>query len=227
LSIFEAQSYLLKQIIKIALVDDHMVMRSALANYLKDVPGFKVLFDVGTLSDMQCRLNWDDKPDVLLMDYSMKNEKGPDGIIYIRETLGDEMSILGLSMHQDPRIVNEVIESGANGYLFKGIDIDEMERAIRSVHLNGFYINEFTKSIVRGEHYAKRPQNVVDMLTSTEKSIIVGICKEESSEDIGTKLNLTLNTIKTYRKKILRKIGAKNTAGVVVYAIRHDIYLIH
>ena len=202
-------------------------MRSALANYLKDVPGFKVLFDVGTLSDMQCRLNWDDKPDVLLMDYSMKNEKGPDGIIYIRETLGDEMSILGLSMHQDPRIVNEVIESGANGYLFKGIDIDEMERAIRSVHLNGFYINEFTKSIVRGEHYAKRPQNVVDMLTSTEKSIIVGICKEESSEDIGTKLNLTLNTIKTYRKKILRKIGAKNTAGVVVYAIRHDIYLIH
>jgi DNA-binding NarL/FixJ family response regulator len=224
LSIFEAQSYLLKQIIKIALVDDHMVMRSALANYLKDVPGFKVLFDVGTLSDMQCRLNWDDKPDVLLMDYSMKNEKGPDGIIYIRETLGDEMSILGLSMHQDPRIVNEVIESGANGYLFKGID---MERAIRSVHLNGFYINEFTKSIVRGEHYAKRPQNVVDMLTSTEKSIIVGICKEESSEDIGTKLNLTLNTIKTYRKKILRKIGAKNTAGVVVYAIRHDIYLIH
>lgn len=227
MSIFEAQSYLLKQIIKIALVDDHMVMRSALANYLKDVPGFKVLFDVGTLSDMQCRLNWDDKPDVLLMDYSMKNEKGPDGIIYIRETLGDEMSILGLSMHQDPRIVNEVIESGANGYLFKGIDIDEMERAIRSVHLNGFYINEFTKSIVRGEHYAKRPQNVVDMLTSTEKSIIVGICKEESSEDIGTKLNLTLNTIKTYRKKILRKIGAKNTAGVVVYAIRHDIYLIH
>jgi DNA-binding NarL/FixJ family response regulator len=227
LSIFKAQSYLLKQIIKIALVDDHMVMRSALANYLKDVPGFKVLFDVGTLSDMQCRLNWDDKPDVLLMDYSMKNEKGPDGIIYIRETLGDEMSILGLSMHQDPRIVNEVIESGANGYLFKGIDIDEMERAIRSVHLNGFYINEFTKSIVRGEHYAKRPQNVVDMLTSTEKSIIVGICKEESSEDIGTKLNLTLNTIKTYRKKILRKIGAKNTAGVVVYAIRHDIYLIH
>ena len=83
----------MKQIIKIALVDDHKVMRSALANYLKGVPGFKVLFDVGTLSDMQSRLNWDDKPDVLLMDYSMKNEKGPDGIIYIRETLGDEMSI--------------------------------------------------------------------------------------------------------------------------------------
>ncbi|MFT6111829.1 MAG: DNA-binding NarL/FixJ family response regulator [Bacteroidia bacterium] len=216
----------MKQIIKIALVDDHKVMRSALANYLKGVPGFKVLFDVGTLSDMQSRLNWDDKPDVLLMDYSMKNEKGPDGIIYIRETLGDEMSILGLSMHQDPRIVNEVIESGANGYLFKGIDIDEMEHAIRSVHLNGFYINEFTKSMVNGEYYTKRHQNAADMLTSTEKSIIVGICKEESSEDIGAKLNLTLNTIKTYRKKILRKIGAKNTAGVVVYAIRHDIYII-
>ncbi len=80
--------------------------------------------------------------------------------------------------------------------------------------------------MVNGEHYTKRHQNAADMLTSTEKSIIIGICKEESSEDIGAKLNLTLNTIKTYRKKILRKIGAKNTAGVVVYAIRHDIYVI-
>lgn len=186
-----------------------------------------MLFDVGTLSEMRNRLNCEDKSDVLLMDYSLNNEKGSDGIIYIRKTLGDEISILGLSMHQDLRIVSEIIESGANGYLFKGIDIDEMEHAIRSVQLNGFYINELTKGTIQGNHHVKRYQKVIDELTSTEKSIIIGICKEEASEDIGVKLKLSLNTIKAYRKKILRKTGAKNTAGVEVYAIKHDIYLIH
>jgi two-component system invasion response regulator UvrY len=146
-------------IIKIALVDDHNVMRTALAGFLNNVNDFEVLFEAGNKAEFESKLAWEEKPDIILMDYAIGDDVGPDCIKIAREVLGDSVGIIGLSMHKEPRIVSEVIDSGANGYLFKGTDTNEIIKSIREVKINGFYINEFTKRMVFGNQGVSSSQS--------------------------------------------------------------------
>ncbi|PCJ67417.1 MAG: hypothetical protein COA58_03600 [Bacteroidetes bacterium] len=212
--------------IKIALVDDHNVMRSALAGFLGNVPEFEILFEASSLSEFESKLAWDEKPDIILMDYAIGDEVGPDGIKLVREKFGDSIGIIGLSMHKEARIVSEVIQAGGNGYLFKGTDTKEIIISIHEVHKNGFYINDFTRRMVFGNRGDNQSEFSENELTELEEGIIIGICNQKTNEQIASSFGLSPNTIHTYRKKILRKTGSKNTAGLVVYAIRNNIYSI-
>lgn len=209
--------------IKVALVDDHVVMRAALAGFISGAVGYNVHFEAGSKQELMAKLKWDEKPDVILMDYSLGNDVGSDCIAQIRQDLGEDIAIIGLSMHQESLIVQEMIEAGANGYLFKGTDTQEMLRAISEVTENGFYINKFTRSMVFGRVASNEDLDKVK-LSDIEKDIIKLVCQQFTNEVIADKLDLSPNTVNTYRKRILKKIDCKNTAGLVVFAIKHKIY---
>lgn len=211
--------------IQIALVDDHTVMRSALAGFLKGVEEFEVLFEATDKDEFYGKLTWEEKPDIILMDYGLGNDDGSTCIKYLRKNYGYDIGVLALSMHQEVRIVKEMIDAGANGYLFKGSDTDEIIRAIREVFKNGFYINKYTKDLVFGNKSATVIQDE-DGLTDLENEIIKCVCAQMNNEQIAAKLNFTLSTISTYRKKILKKIGCINTAGLVVFAVKNKIFIL-
>ena len=190
--------------IQIALVDDHTVMRSALAGFLKGVKGFSVLFEAADKDEFFGKLTWEEKPDVILMDYGLGNDDGSTCIKYLRKNYGYDIGVLALSMHQEVRIVREMIDAGANGYLFKGLDTDEIIKAIKDVFENGFHINKYTKNLVFGN----RSETVIQDeygLTDLENEIIKCICAQMNNEQIASKLDFTLSTISTYRKKNSQK----------------------
>ena len=183
--------------IQIALVDDHTVMRSALAGFLKGVKGFSVLFEAADKDEFFGKLTWEEKPDVILMDYGLGNDDGSTCIKYLRKNYGYDIGVLALSMHQEVRIVREMIDAGANGYLFKGLDTDEIIKAIKDVFENGFHINKYTKNLVFGN----RSETVIQDeygLTDLENEIIKCICAQMNNEQIASKLDFTLSTISTY-----------------------------
>jgi len=208
---------------KIALVDDHTIMRSALGGFLNGASGYVVHFEAGSKEELLAKLQWEQKPEVILMDYGLGKDVGSDCISEVRKTYGEDIGIIGLSMHQDPLIIQEMITAGANGYLFKGTDTKEMLVAIDNVIDHGFYINKFTRSMVFGRSTGEDSNNSIK-LNEVECNIIRLICEEKGNDVIAETLELSPNTVHTYRKRILKKAQCKNTAGLVVFAIRHKIF---
>ena len=119
------------------------------------------------------------------------------------------------------------IEKGAKGYLLKNAHPDEVILAIRSIVENGFYFkDDISKLLLRGvvEKNLLKPnfQNK-ELLTEREREVLQLICEEMTNAEIADKLFLSPRTVESYRKNMLTKIGARNTAGLVVFALKNDL----
>ena len=91
-------------------MDDHTVMRSALAGFLSNVPDFIIHFEAGSKDEFKAKIGWPTKPDIILMDYALGEDVGVDCILFARENLGEDIGIIGLSMHKEAHIIDEVIQ---------------------------------------------------------------------------------------------------------------------
>ena len=135
-----------------------------------------------------------------------------------------EAKVILLTMHTDERFVVHFVESGANSYLLKSTNPQEVEQAIVKVHESGFYFNDaVSQAMLKG--LQKKTQETPELpggekLNEREVEVLKLICMELTTPEIGEKLFLSPRTIEGYRKKLLEKIGAKNTAGLVLFAVR-------
>lgn len=209
--------------IKIALVDDFNVMRTALANFMDGVDDFEVVFEAETKEEFISKMKWEKKPNVIIMDYNLGEDSGVDCIKHVREDYGEDIHIIGLSMYKDLYVVSEILNAGANGFLFKGCSTQEIIDGIRDVFKNGFTVNKYTASLVFRKK-TNEEEVLLKLLNNVEIQIIKHICLQETNEQMATKLNLSLHTVNTYRKKILKKLKCKNTAGLVLFAVKNGIY---
>jgi DNA-binding NarL/FixJ family response regulator len=136
--------------------------------------------------------------------------------------------VLGLSMHKDEEYVLQMMESGANGYLLKEAEPDEVLLAIRSAHNNGFYFNDRTSTALLGrlvnEKKVKSNFSPVDELTDRELQVLQLICEQLTNQEIADRLFLSPRTIEDYRARLLQKTDARNTAGLVIFAIREGVW---
>lgn len=149
-------------------------------------------------------------PDIILIDYHLKNENGLD-LLYLIRSHGIESKCFMLTMRRDVAIRNKAKDLGGSGYLLKSIGAEEMINAIDSC-LNGkteFYDSLEQEYLIAGNKYEKR-------LSTREIEIAKLVCKEYSSEEIATKLGLSLHTVSTHRKNILKKMNAKNTIDLLM-----------
>ncbi len=132
------------KMIKIALVDDFNLMRTALADYIDGVDDFEVIFQAETKEEFMSKMTWEIKPDVVLMDYNLGENNGTECIRHVRLEYGEDIHILGLSMYKDLYVVGDMLNAGANGFLFKGCSTEEIIESIREVNENGFSVNKYT-----------------------------------------------------------------------------------
>jgi DNA-binding NarL/FixJ family response regulator len=215
--------------IKLGIVDDHKVLADSLSSFCAKEPDMEVLFVANSQEELMGKLRWDEQPNVILMDYALGSSDGEDCIIQLRKEYGQSIRVLGFSMHTDEGIIYKLIKAGANGYVSKLENASKIIEAIRTVHETGVYTNTslskmLLDKIQRTENKPVHQEDGFTSLSEIDLEILRLICQEQTNEQIAVELNLSVHTISTYRKKIQKKLGCKNTAGLVVFAVRNGIF---
>lgn len=209
--------------VRIALVDDHTLFRTGLRGLLSQNEAFDVVADVGSGEEFLELLPSLDI-DVVFMDISMP---GINGAETTRRALAlrPELRVITLSMYGDDHYYTLMVESGASGFVLKDSDIDEVYAAVDAVVAGDSYFSEaLLGSLTRNMSRLAMPAATSeDALSDREVEILVEVCRGLSNQEIADELFISKRTVDKHRANILEKTGCKNTANLVVYAIKNHL----
>jgi DNA-binding NarL/FixJ family response regulator len=217
--------------ITISLVDDQQLFRKGLAELIKSIPEFELLSEAENGKDFINQLNAGGvQPDIALIDMHMPEMNG----VELNEVLQKKypsIKVIVLSVYDQERFIGKMVEAGVCGYLTKNCEIEELKLAIHSTYKNGFYFNQVTVLAMRkASQYKnvgiKNINNIAIDLTEREKEILVLLCKELTNNEIAEKLFISARTVEGHRNNLLQKTGCKNSAGLVIFAIKNGLYSI-
>ena len=211
--------------ITIGVAEDQRIYRDGLIAMLNGTDNCKVSIEAESGVELLLKMKGN-VPDVVLLDYRMPEMNGIDVAKKIREKY-DSVKILLLSYFDNQEFVVRAVECGANGYLSKDDEPEEILQAIESAIETGYYMNDRTSKCLIGE--LVRQGEVVSSFdgavefSRVELQIIKYICQEKSASEIGLLLYRSKRTIDGYRAGIMKNIGAKNVVGIVMYAAKHKL----
>lgn len=215
--------------ISIAIVEDQQMFRQALTSLLNSTAEYEVVFACDTaeqfLNQLESRLI---KPDIVIVDVSLPQMNG----LELCELIADKYAYLKsivLSIYDQERLIAKIIGAGASAFLNKNCDFNELVQALNNVSKNQFYINTQTLKALQQksrtpEHSIKGVGQIPIELTNREIEIIILICKELSSLEIANKLFISTRTVEGHRNRLLLKTGCRNTAGLVLFAVKYHIF---
>lgn len=210
--------------IRLAIVDDQNLFRKGMIAMIKDFPEFEVVIEAENGEDLLEQLK-KKRVDVILLDIQMPVM---DGIEATERLQGkyDGTKIIIITMHNEEGFIHHLISKGANGFLLKNSDIEIVADAIYGVLENGYYFNDsISRAMVKGLVNSKkiRPTFKEVSLSEREIEIIQLISKEMTNKEISEKLFVSVRTIDGHKERILQKTKAKNSIGIVMYAMRHNL----
>ena len=213
--------------IKIALCDDHQIIREGLRALLEKQPDMMVVGE-GINGLDAIRLAREKKPDIIVLDIGMPEM---NGIGAARRILEDnkKIKVLALSMHSDHHFVIEMLEAGAAGYMLKDSAFSELANAIRTIMTGGLFIspriagNVLQQFNQRAKPASRKKNSHKVELSQRESEILQMISEGKSSKDIARTINISIKTVETHRQHIMQKIGAHNVASLTKYAIREGL----
>ena len=212
--------------IRIVLADDHEIFRDGFRVMLKKQTSVELAGEAADGEEL-IKLVREVYPDVIITDIKMPNMDGIQATKLLTKEFPD-IGIISLSMFDEENLIIDMLEAGAKGYLLKNADKNEIIAAVEAVHnKQTYYCNhtsrKLTKMIAESSFDPyKRPR--APEFSEKEISVMRYICQELSNKEIAERLFLSVRTIEGYRERIQEKINARNTAGIVVYAIKHRIY---
>ncbi|WP_068620245.1 response regulator transcription factor [Paenibacillus tuaregi] len=209
--------------IRIMVVDDHIVVRSGLMALLNGKNGMEVIGDAADGREAIQKAA-ELEPDVVLMDLSMP--QGMDGLSATAELKKQmpEVSVLILTMHDDEEYLFRAIQSGASGYILKSAPHDELVTAILSVAGGSAYLyptatkrlmNEYLDAMKNGES-----QGTFDTLSEREREILSWVAKGYSNKEIAEHLIISVKTVETHKSNLMEKLGLKTRPDLVKYAMK-------
>lgn len=210
--------------INIALVDDHTLFRRGLRGLLSHHEGYTVAADMGSGEEFLAALPELDV-DVVLMDIAMP---GIDGGETSRRALAlrPDLKVIALSMFGEEQYYTHMLECGASGFLLKDSDIAEVITAVDTVFAGGSY---FSSTLLDSLTIRMRStgggsdEGDEERLSTREIEILVCVCRGMSNQEIADKLFISKRTVDKHRANILEKTGCRNTASLVVYAIKNSL----
>jgi len=211
--------------IRIALADDHGVMRAGLRLQLQQHEGFEV---IGEATDGReaVKLATDLNPDVFIMDIGMPNLNGIDATAQIVKK-NPKIGVIILSVHSDEEYLLRALNAGARGYLLKESAHLDLKRAVESVAQgNSFFsptiarmlMDDFVQQLQR-----RGLKDSYDLLTDREKEIFQLFAEGKSNKDVAALLNLSPYTVETHRTHIMQKLDLHSAVDIVMYAVRKKI----
>lgn len=207
--------------IKVAIVDDHQIVRSGFRELLSEDASIQISFESGNGDDALEQLRT--KPcDVLLLDISLPGKSGVDVLRSVRQRY-PELRVLILTGFPEESYALAMIRNGANGYLCKDCEADELLRAIRIVSQGRRYVSERTAELLADEMSGERSVVLHEGLSDRELQVFLRLARGESVSDIARELNLSVKTISTYRSRLTEKLNVASNAELATYAMRHGL----
>ena len=214
--------------LKIILVDDHTLFRNGLRGLLDRSEACRVVAEAGSGEEF-LELLPRTEADVVFMDFSMPGIDGAEATeraLLLRPGL----KIITLSMFGDESYYSRMVEAGAKGFLLKDSDIGEVLEAVETVAAGGSYFSARLLASIAHRMRTREAEaderfwpEAHEPLSAREREILVAVCRGLSNQEIADELFISKRTVDKHRANILEKTGCKNTASLVVYAIRNGI----
>jgi DNA-binding NarL/FixJ family response regulator len=207
--------------IKILIADDHGVVAEGLKHLIEAQPDMQV---VGVAADGReaVRLTREAQPDVVLMDLSMPELNGADATRAILDRQAD-CRVIVLSMYADREYVRRALKAGASGYVVKRSAAKEVVEAIRAVHAGQRYLSPRVADVVIDDYTAEDKQDPLARLSAREREVLQLLAEGRTSAEIAARLALSQKTVETYRARLVEKLGIRDVAGLVKFAIQRGI----
>ncbi len=214
--------------IKVAITDDQVLFRRGIASIINTFEGISIVLEADNgrmlLDTLQ---TLESLPDVVLLDLSMPELNGIETTKILHVSY-PSIKIIILSVYGEDRFVTHLMELGVNAYLFKNVEPEEVERAIRTVMDKDFYFNEAFLNAMKNRLTNKRQkilltENIPSTLTAREIEVLKLICKQNTAQEIAEQLFISVRTVDGHRNNLLEKTGVRNSAGLVLFAIKHRL----
>ncbi|HWD33253.1 response regulator [Pseudomonas caricapapayae] len=211
---------------KLLLVDDHSLIRAGVRALVSDIPGYTVVGE-GNDGCQVAELALQLEPDIVLLDISMRSTNGLDALTQLRAS-GCRSKVLILSMHTDPELIMQALESGAHGYLLKDTTATELEQALAALRNGERYLSPAIAHTVinqalRRTQTAKPQASENHNLTARQLEILRLIVRGKSTREIAHGLGLSIKTVETHRSQIMKRLQIYDVAGLVLFAVREQI----
>jgi DNA-binding NarL/FixJ family response regulator len=216
------------QPIRLLIADDHEMLRKGFYTILNDVKNIQLVGEAADGIEL-VQLARTLHPEVVITDINMPKMDGIAATKILQEKYPN-IGVIAFSMYMEERPIIEMLKAGARGYLSKNTSKEEMLEAIYSVATHKTYYCQETTArlayLIATSDQSPHTKMPKEEFNKRERDIIRMVCEERANKDIAEALNLSIRTVEGYREKIQEKMQVKNTAGIVVYAIKNGIYKI-
>jgi two-component system invasion response regulator UvrY len=211
--------------INVGLVDDHQLLRNALASLIDRSGCCQVVIQSNNGKEFINDLRNDNHPDVLLLDMNMPEMDGYDTAVWLKK-YHPEIKILMLTMYDSEISMIRLLQIGIKGFLKKDIHPNEMIKAILSVMSDDFYYTPQTSNKLAGLFRESNDRNTLlqkVMLDNTEIYFLKLVCTEMTYKEIAIEMKLNPRSIDTIRDSLFTRLDVKSRVGLAMYAMRHGI----
>lgn len=215
--------------INLLIVDDHPMIRDGIRASLAEAADICVTSEAANHQEAVAKLEQHPEVRVVVMDISLGN--GEDGISLTRQITEQYPSVrvLALTMHDEAAHITNMLKAGAVGYLLKDTGMDELLVAIKTVARGESYFSKDVSATMMKRFMTSskdKPKGACvlpEQLTRREREVLQLIAEEHTNPEIAEKLFISTRTVDTHRRNLILKLNAKNTAGLVRYAIKYEL----
>ncbi len=207
--------------IRIAIVDDHAMVRAGLRQFFADQPDFKVVAEAANGRDAEEIVRKGDI-DVLLMDISMPHKSGVDALAGIRAR-APEIPVLIFSGFAEAHYASTLLRQGASGYLNKDCDPEEIVKAIRTVMRGRKYVSSAMAERLADAVGSKTEKPAHEQLSEREVQVFLRLARGEAVGDMATSMCLSIKTVSTYRTRVMEKMKLESNSDLTYYALKNGL----
>jgi DNA-binding NarL/FixJ family response regulator len=207
---------------KVALVDDHALLRNGLASVINNSEGYQVVFEADNGKHFIELLKTKPTPDILLLDITMPEMDGFETAQWIKANAPD-IKILVLSMMDDDKSIIRMLKYGAKGYILKDSKPDVLRTALKDISERGFFFNDLVSGRLVYLANQTAGQSSEPQLTEKEEDFLRLCCTEKSYKEIADAMKITPRAVEALRSNMFERLQTLSRVGLVMYAIRNGI----
>ena len=210
---------------KIALADDHSLIRKGLVELINTFDTYEVIFNVANGQEFLARVAGGSVPDIAMLDVNMPKKDGYETAAWLKSNCPD-VRVLALSMYDEERAIIRMLKCGAKGYIFKDAEPAELREALDALMKRGYHYSEvITGHLIHNIHHEeeKGTGRTGADFNEREMEFFRYICTEMSYKEIGEKMFLSARTIEGYRDALCERLRLRSRVGLALYALKNGI----